>query len=203
MRRRVLAIIIGLFAAFGGTLIVTTTPAFAVTDQLCDHITVNNGPAGECFNAWNGGPYVKTYTPNVTNDNFTRQFIHGRCNSTIYTTTNCPLPGTPAGLAIDQIEYLNHPGECVADLNGSSGDAHTSAFGKCNDPNTGFGGDYGTVFVENNCTPNPFLSYVSVHWSTNWGSGARFLGYNGSGGNGNQFWQNLTASGNTVCFVNF
>jgi len=148
-RNRIAALLVAGVAATGLAVGVGVAPAQAVTDQICDRLNQNGTPDGECLNAWNGGPYVKSYTPNVTNDNFGWQFIKGRCQAgSIYTTTNCPLPGTPAGHAIFQIRYLNHPGECVGNLNGNAGDAHASAFDKCNDPNTGFGGDYGTVYIQ-------------------------------------------------------
>lgn len=125
-----------------------------------------------CLNAWNGGPYVDTYSPGVTNDNFELQPIDGRCQTgSDLTTANCPYSGVPGGLLIVQIEYLNDPGNCLGDFNGLSTDARAGAFDACNSTSSGTGGSYGTVFFEYNavvddqatCPPGSFQLY-SFHW---------------------------------------
>jgi hypothetical protein len=177
MRRRIIGIVVGLILALGTVsgLGLPVTAAYASTYEICDI-------GFACLNAWNGGPYVNTYGPAVSNDNFELQPIDDRCKSgSDLTTTNCPYSGVPAGLLIVQIRYLN-TGNCLGDFNGESGDARAGAFDACNNPSTGSGGSDGTVFFEYNvvvddqatCPPGHFELY-SFHWQ-NGG-----LGYPGAG----------------------
>src|SRR5580765_1751084 len=108
-----------LLATTGLATVATTSPAGAVAHQLCD-----NGPTDKCLNAWDGGSLVKTFDPNAANDNFDYQPVKGRCQSgTAFTTANCPLSGTPAGLLIVQIQYFNVSGSCIGDNANSQTDA--------------------------------------------------------------------------------
>lgn len=155
----------------------------------------------ECYNAWGGGRYIATYSPGSWDNNFVTQFIAGRCQAgSIYTTAGCPLSGTPAGLAIFQVKDLNN-GYCAADLNGDPNNAYTEDTGWCNDPNTGYGGSWGTVKIMQGSTacPNASWGAVSVHWSTSW-SNLRYESYAGSG-NGQQFYENI-ASGVCMQLIN-
>jgi len=163
MRRRIIGAIAGIILALGAVsgLGLPATVAQATSYQICDISLA-------CLNAWNGGPYVNTYGPNTRNDNFHIQPIAGRCRAgSDYTTANCPYSGVPGGLLIVQIQYLNNPGDCLGDFNGLSGSARASAFDACNNPNTGSGGSYGTVFFEYvpsaGCPPGHFQLY-SFHW---------------------------------------
>jgi hypothetical protein len=184
MHRRITGIVAGIILALGAVsgVWLPATVAQAQSSQVCDISLA-------CLNAWNGGPYVNTYGPNVANDNFHIQPINGRCRAgSDLTTAGCPYAGVPAGHLIVQIQYLNHPGDCLGDLNGQSGSARASAFDACNSTSSGSGGSYGTVFFENvpsfGCPPGHFQLY-SFHWQ-NGG-----LNYPGAG-NGQPWYLNTT-----------
>lgn len=195
MRARIAAILTAVLLAAGGVLVLTPS-AHAQSTQICDS-------ASECLNAWSGGPYVKTYSPNVSNDNFGEQAVAGRCRAgSALTTAGCPFANVPAGLPIIQVRYDNASNECVGDLNGSSGDAHAAVNTGCNNTVTGSGGGYGTLFIVNTSSsgcPSGNL-FVNVHWSSNWNSQVGNLDYNGSG-NGQQWWLNTNNRGD--CLTQF
>lgn len=165
-------------------------PAFAVQQEICQADAAHN-PEFPCLNAWGGGPYVKSEGPGTSNENFSEQYVFNRCESgTAYTTNGCPIAGIPAGYLIVQLRYGN--GTCVGDLSGNVGDAH-AALTTCNNPNTGQGGAYGTIFVAR-ATACPFAGgYWNAHWSTNWNGGLGGLRITGTG-NGQQFWLNVANS---------
>jgi hypothetical protein len=178
------------------SLALTAPPAGAVAHQLCD-----NSSPHKCLNAWNGGPLVKTYAPDVNNDNFDWQPVKGRCQAgSALTTANCPLPGTPAGELIVQIQYFNNPTACIGDNANNSGDAKAAEVaGFCNNTNTGTGGAWGSLFIidtQTTCAPG-YQPFLNVHWSNSWND-ARWLGYPGSPVNGTQWFLN-TASDNNAC----
>jgi hypothetical protein len=204
MRFRRLAFAGTILAALAvpGAVAVTASPAGAVANQICDGSSQQ--PAGDCFNEWGGGAYVKSYTPNVSNDNFHTQAIAGRCQAgSVFTTANCPISGVPAGLVIVQFVYQN-TGKCVGDLGNNSGDAHASGSVTCNDPGTGFGGGYGTVHVGTSCTDNTFTAFANAHWSSNWTSGVRYTGYSPKGSTGQQFWLNQAGGDSqSLCWAVF
>jgi hypothetical protein len=167
MRKRIIGTVAGAILALGTVLgLGPATAANAQSGyQICDI-------SFTCLNAWNGGPYVNTYSPAVSNDNFELQPIYDRCETgSDLTTPNCPYSGVPGGFLIVQIEYLNDPGNCLGDFNGLSTDARAGAFDTCNNPSSGYGGSYGTVFFEYNavvdgqatCPPGHFQLY-SFHW---------------------------------------
>jgi hypothetical protein len=179
MRKRITRTVAGVILVLGtvfGLEIPATVAHASGHAAICDSLF-------ECLNAWNGGPYVNTYGPSAYNDHFLIQPIAGRCKSgSDYTTPNCPFSGVPGNLLIIQIEYYNNPGNCLGDLNGDPGNARASAFDACNDPNTGFGGSYGTVFYELPPTGREptgcfagWYDFESFHWQ---GGG---LYYSGSG----------------------
>ncbi len=109
----------GAGAASGATPALASSghPALASSGhQVCDE-----GVPLECLNAWNGGPSIRTYTPTVSNNNFTIQGVN-RCNNGDYTTTNCPITGNPSGLYIYQIKYAGggkYNGDCLGDNTGN------------------------------------------------------------------------------------
>lgn len=172
------------------------SPAGAVANQLCDQSSHT-----ECLNAYNGGILVKTYSPNVSNDNFNWQLVDGRCQSgTPYTTANCPLSGTPAGELIVQLKYYNLSNQCVGDNTNDSGDAKAGIGpGFCNSTTTGTGGAWGSLFIIDTTAgcSGDYNAFVNVHWSGSWGHPA-WLGYAGNPVNGTQWYLN-NASGNSSC----
>jgi hypothetical protein len=182
-RWRAVAVI---FAAVGFTLF-TSGGAQAQTIEYGPPVCAYGGNP-QCLNAWNGGPYVKTYTTPASNENFVVETINGRCvPNSPYTTNNCPLSGTPSGYLIVQVTYGGN--QCVGDLNGESGDAVASAFDGCNSTGSGYGGAYGTVFILNpDGCPGNTQQLVSIHWSSSWSS-KYGLGF--SGGNGTQVYLNV------------
>jgi hypothetical protein len=106
----------------------TATPAYAQSGEIC---TV---PVGEyvaeppCLNAWNSGPYLETYTPGASDENFQLESVDR--DGTYY----------------DQIEYAPY-GTCVGDAdNGSPTDARAQMTDACNGAD-GYGGAYGTLFL--------------------------------------------------------
>lgn len=166
---------------------ITATPAYAqgfYGPPIC-------GPGGLCLNAWNGGPYVKTYTTPASNENFEFEGVD-RCGTSFVTTANCPIPGVPAGLLVGQFTYGSH---CVGDLDGLSGNATASVSDTCNSTvYPGTGGSYGTIFVLNpgNGCPNGYGAYVSAHWTSYWSGEPSGLGWTHSSGNGQQVYINQT-----------
>jgi hypothetical protein len=157
-----------LLLLLGGLFSVPTTAARAALGiQVCE---TGQGSNPACLNGWGGGSALKVYSHNVFNDNFVYDFVSGRCNSGHTTTANCPISGVPAGLDIVQIKetyVANGTYECVGDTGGASGSALAETFDICNNDQTGFGGDYGTLFVlfPGSC-PSPATALMNVHWSS-------------------------------------
>jgi hypothetical protein len=195
LRNRLAAALSAVLLALGLGLALSS-PAGAVAHQLCDVSS-----STQCLNAWNGGPLVKTYSPNFTNDNFDWQPVKGRCSSAnAYTTANCPIAGTPAGLLIVQIQYFNNSTACVGDNANSQFDAKAAEVaGFCNNTVTGTGGAWGSLFIiePGGGCPSGNYTFVNVHWSSNWGSRV-WLGYPGNPVNGTQWYLNNGPS-NSSC----
>jgi hypothetical protein len=183
-RWRAVAVI---FAAVGLTLFTSgVAQAYTIYGPPVCGFTSNP----ECLNAWNGGPYVKTYTTPASHEDFVVETINGRCVSgSPYTTNNCPISGTPAGLLIVQVTYGGN--QCVGDLNGEPGDAVASAFDGCNSTTTGYGGAYGTVFIlyAGSCPGND-QALISSHWSSSFGN-FYGLAWSGPNRNGAQIYLNV------------
>ena len=105
----------------------------------------------------------------------------------------------PAGALIFQLLNNVEPGNCIGDFNGSSTDARLGGFDACNNPKTGTGGSYGTVFFweqSNSCPPGAGGLQPVQYWSFHWPGGG--LAYPGSGtfgsGQTDQPWyENTTA----------
>lgn len=180
------------------TIVPTAQPAGAVAHQICDQSSNH-----KCLNAFNGGPLVKTFQPDVANNNFDYQPVKGRCNSgNALTNVNCPLPGTPAGLLIVQLQYFNTSQSCVGDNANLSGDAKAAEFsGFCNNTVTGSGGAWGSLFI---LQPNGgggcsggYFALINVHWSGSYNNPA-WLGYAGNPANGTQWYLNNGAN-NSSC----
>ena len=161
-------------AVLGIGLRVAPPAAAQPLEQCDDH--------GDCLNLWNGGPYVNTYGGGSGNDAVSIQYIDGRCDSGDTTTANCPYSGVPAGLLIFQLLNNVEPGNCIGDFNGSSTDARVGGFDACNNPKSGTGGSYGTVFFwepSNSCPPGAGGLQPVQYWSFHWPGGG--LAYPGSG----------------------
>jgi hypothetical protein len=182
--------LIAVLVAGAAVSVTGATPAGAFQQEICQANAALN-PEFPCLNAWNGGPYVKSYSPGVSNENFAEQDVFNRCESGSALTTNgCPIAGIPAGYLIVQLRYSN--GQCVGDLNGASGDAH-AALTTCNNPNTGQGGAYGTIFVARATSCSNGDGYWNAHWSSNWNGSLGGLRISGNT-NGSQFWLNVSNS---------
>jgi hypothetical protein len=169
---------LALAAAVLGGLALGVAPAVlaAPSSQVCSSAS---GSGGRCLNAWNGQNLVKTYAPGAQNNNFATVIIG-------HTTTNNPIPGVPAGLAIVTFQYLNLQTTCVSDNQNNPDDAKVGVFnGTCN--GTGWGSRY--VADSTGCALG-FNKMINAHWSGNWSSRVG-LGWAGDG-NGIQMFQNTT-----------
>jgi hypothetical protein len=190
--KRLLRIIplVAVLVASAGVAVTVAAPSWAVQQEICQ-ASPSFSPEFPCLNAWNGGPYVKAEGPGTSNENFSEQEVFNRCESgTALTTNGCPIAGIPSGFLIVQLRYGN--GQCVGDLNGSSGDAH-AGLTTCNNPNTGQGGAFGTIFVARATACQSADGYWNAHWSSNWNGGLGGLKITGST-NGSQFWLNVANS---------
>jgi hypothetical protein len=174
-----LVFILAFIASMLGLIFATGGIARAHPGGICDQAA-----GGKCFNAWNGGPYVKVNDPGTPNSDFSLQSLGT-------TTTNNPIVGNPVGLTI--VGFVFTPGVCVSDLNNNPNDAHMAVtINTCN------GQGWGSRFVayQSDCTVG-FNTFVNVHWSPNWTNRAG-AGWNGST-NGTQIWMNVFHT--TKCLV--
>jgi hypothetical protein len=138
----------------------SATPAYAQQNEVC---TVSIGGLAEspCLNAWNGGPYLETYSPGASNEDFQLQTVDR--NGTIYS----------------QIKYLPY-GTCVGDGNGgSSTDARAVMTDACNGAN-GYGGSYGTLFL---LEPGGCVFGWGLY-NVHWGGYLNYAGFPNNVGNG-------------------
>ena len=120
-----------------------------------------------CLNAWNGGPYVRTYYAGVANDAFETQGVD-RCNNGDYSTAGCPGKGDPAGRYIFQIQDTN-TGACVGN---SPSNGNLGYLDKCNGTSyPGSGGANGTLFLQkqapngSNCFIGGYTYYINNYWT--------------------------------------
>lgn len=160
----------------GVTVLAGAPPALASSGhELCDE-----GVPIECMNAWGGGPSVRTYTPDVANDNFIVQGVN-RCNNGDDTTSNCPITGNPSGLFIYQIKYSGsgtYSGDCVGDNDGLG----YAELVKCNNTSyPGTGGGTATIFVQFH-GDGMLLPYCESGF--NWAINSHYTGLNGGWVNG-------------------
>lgn len=165
-----LTILFGLAGLAAGA----ATSAYAGTgNQWC------NDP-GYCPNAWNGGPFVKSYGYPAANNDFTVIGSYGECNNG-FTTSTCPGSPIPAGLPIVAFEYTNGgrwAGQCIGDAYNNSGRADSS-LDPCPGGSNGNGG-WGVNFVQHyqggGCGTGTDLFY-NIHWGG-------YLRWDPSGSNG-------------------
>jgi hypothetical protein len=143
IKRKIMAAAAAILLMTGIAVASGATPAFAASGhEMCDE-----GLPVKCINAWGGGPDIKVYSPNVSNNNFTIQGVN-RCNNGDYTTSNCPIAGNPSGLFIYQIKFSGggaYNGRCVGD-NATIGYAHLVNCNSTSYPGTG--GGTATIFVQ-------------------------------------------------------
>jgi len=172
---------LGITIGTGVFATVTATPAYASQSwEICTARANSGGVVPlECLNAWNGGPFGKSYTRDVANDIVQYQFIDGRCSAgSDLTTTNCPAPGVPAGYQIFQ--YLYNNGQCYGTDTQTGTSEHGGAeLTGCNSPSTGFGGGTGTVQIMvpvTVCGDVTGFNAVNSYWTTQDGGGNNFLG---------------------------
>jgi hypothetical protein len=181
VRRKIFtaATALALAGGAGAAGVVFAAPAHAST-EFCTQFDVGGHSVTKCLNAWNGGPEVADYSPNVPNDAFNFYRDEDACNDG-YTTTNCPISGVPTGLEIVYFPYAGggtYNGDCIADYGGSSGDAAAGLAG-C--------GAYGYLFVQQSTSCG--ISFISDHWSSSWSTRVG-LGFALNGLNGNQAYLN-------------
>jgi hypothetical protein len=101
VRRKIAAAAAAMLLMTGIAAVAGMTPASASSgNEVCDQ-----GSPIHCLNAWGGGPTVRTYTPNVSNNNFLVQGVD-RCGHGDYSYGNCPIPGNPSGLFIYQLKFV-------------------------------------------------------------------------------------------------
>ena len=165
-----LAIILGVLYAAQPAY--ASQPAAAISGhQVCDAVT---GPPVLCLNAWNEGPGIKTYSPNVANNNVVVQGM-ARCGNGDLSTVNCPITGNPTGQFIYQIEYVG-PGSFNGDCIGEQNESGNATLVACNNSN-GTGGGLGTLqeAAHFSC-PSGFNSGVNVHFTNLNGGWSHFLG---------------------------
>lgn len=134
------------------TGVTTATPAHAASHEYCT-LTYN-----ECMNDWSGFGVIKTGAPGWPNEEFNGNNLfrcpaNGGGNTDVvtyagnYGPTDCPYANTSLdyhfqGNAIEQIRFEGTD-SCLG-TNPNNGQAVLTT---CNDPNTGYGGGPGTVFV--------------------------------------------------------
>jgi len=181
---KVMAAAATLLLVTGAGVASAMTPALASPGHVAlaasGHEVCDEGSPVKCLNAWGGGPSIRTYSPNVANDNFVVQGVN-RCNNGDYTTSNCPISGNPSALYIYQIEFVGggtYNGDCVGDNNpGVSGLAELVGCNHTAYPGTG--GGTATIFV---AYPGDGITYPLCESGFNYGVNAHFTSGNGSFG---------------------
>lgn len=162
-RRRLARLAVAAALVLGSTATLTATagPAFAQSTQLC---LGSGGYDDQCLNAWFGGPQVANWHGGVANDAFIFELID-RCDSSGTSTTNCPIPGNPAGKWVAQIRDTRTQ-KCVGDENNSPTETFAGEV-TCNGSN-GYGGGWGTVFELIGSSIGCYggsLGYISAHFT--------------------------------------
>ena len=114
-------------------------------------------------NAWNGGPFVKSYQYPAVNNDFTWVNNDTYCGNGV-TTSTCPGHGIPAGYFIGGLKFTGSGawvGHCVGDESNDPNQADTS-LDVCN---TGWGVNF--VYLSGNgntCGPGKVVLY-NIHWN--------------------------------------
>jgi hypothetical protein len=157
-KRKLGFVLILLLGTFGLAVGTGAVPAHAngSGNQWCNSV-------GYCFNAWNGGPFIRSYGygSTITHNDFSWVPNYSECNGGI-TTSTCPGHGVPAGQGIGGIQYTgggSWNGQCVGDAYNDPGRADTSL-----DPcGSGWGTNY-VYDVSNNCGSGWVILY-DIHWN--------------------------------------
>lgn len=164
------------------SLAVATTPAYAGTgNQICNS-------SAECLNAWNGGPFVKSYgySPSIVNNDFTFVNNINECNGGI-TTSTCPGHGIAAGQGIGALKFTGSGpwvGRCIGDAYNDQNNA-SSSLDACPGGANGNGGwGVNVVWVTHNTCAGSDVIIYDIHW------------------NGYIRWPNGTQNGQTVYLNN-
>lgn len=178
-RKLILTAVVILVGGILGPVLGTQAASAAPSTQIC------NDPGNYCLNAWNGGPWIKTYTTGVGNNYFYVQQLTGMCNNG-RSTSSCPLSGqlNIPGLVIYQIRYGNEYAgsydNCLADDGAKDGQ---TAFGYCNGLN-GTGGSDGTIFLAynpNGTCPSGSNRSLSREWTDTYRNDTYLFFNNGDG----------------------
>jgi hypothetical protein len=163
LRKRAVILAAALFLLPVGGLALAG-PAQAQPTQWCGNV---------CLNAWNAGPSVRQYGPNVANDDFMAVVDPNRTSAF-------------------QLEFFGggtYDGWCIGDYGDDSGNATTGLVGCASGSNTGGWGSNFTYAYGGGC-PSGTVRLYNQHWG----------GYvaPASGGDGAEWYLNTNT---TYCFV--
>jgi hypothetical protein len=160
MKRRLATIFIALctLGMLGGVF--SAAPAMAGTgNQIC---TIGYA---YCTNAWNGGPFIKSYSYSAVNNDFTWVVNINECNGGI-TTSTCPGHGIGAGQGIGALKFTGSGawvGRCIGDAYNDSGRADSSLDACPSGSNNGGWGVNMVWVTQNTCSP--YILLYDIHWN--------------------------------------
>jgi hypothetical protein len=164
LTKRVLILLAGLLCLGGAIVPAITSAAPALANgsgnQIC---TVGYA---YCLNAWNGGPWIKSYSYSAQNNDFTFVNDIHECNGGI-TTSTCPGHGIAAGQGIGGLQFTgggSWNGQCIADAYNDTGDARAALNTGCPISNTGANGSNFVWVTQNTCGSAVALLY-DIHWN--------------------------------------
>jgi hypothetical protein len=192
MPKRVIWAIATILALTVGGVGLATQSARAQQPQVC--VT---GIYNYCLNAWNGGPWIRTYGPNVQNDYFYIQGIDECYKHSDLSSPTCPFYlGSGLNVAGDLVFQIvdGRTGQCVGDDPAKDGQTYETG---CNNPSTGTGGGYGTIFVQRNingCSGGS--NFISREWSDKYDF---YYGLTQQSGNGHPVYDD----GSMNCYMQF
>lgn len=98
------------------------------------------------INAWSGGPAIKTWACDFSNNNFFTVITNQ--NAKQYSNIEDTGGGFDDGL-------------CIGDLNNNPNDAHSGLVGGCGGSAIGWGGNWGTRLCDN----NNGIEFWNAHWN--------------------------------------
>jgi hypothetical protein len=137
VRSRITILLAACLLAVGFGSFLMANPASAQgTPQLCYLESF-------CLNAWNGGPYVNVYSPNVSNDAF--QYIYIGFNTWV-------------------IQYEGsgrYSGDCIGDYNNDKYDARAGLYSNCTTGNVAWGAKF---TVDSLDCPSNEVAFHNNHW---------------------------------------